>query len=60
MVVLMQALTLAIIILAPFCDRRGIAVFGDFAPIRYFGLMLFALGFIRMNWAEATLGKRIY
>jgi protein-S-isoprenylcysteine O-methyltransferase Ste14 len=57
-VVLMQVLTLAIIILAPFCDRRGIAVFDDTAYLRYLGLVLFALGFIGMNWAEAALGKQ--
>ena len=57
-VVLMQMLTLAIIILAPFCDRRGIAVFGDHAYLRYLGLVLITLGFIGMNWAAAALGKQ--
>jgi protein-S-isoprenylcysteine O-methyltransferase Ste14 len=57
-VVLMQVLTLAIIILAPYCDRRGIAVFGDNLFLRFLGLALFTLGFIGMNWAEAALGKQ--
>ncbi len=57
-VVLMQVLTLAIIILAPYCDRRSIAVFDDILPLRYLGLALFTLGFIGMNWAEAALGKQ--
>jgi len=57
-VVLMQALSLAIIILAPYCDRRAIAVMADVTYLRYLGLALFALGFIGINWAEATLGKQ--
>jgi protein-S-isoprenylcysteine O-methyltransferase Ste14 len=57
-VILMQVLSLAIIILAPFCDRRGILVFGGSLPVRFLGLALFALGFIGINWAEATLGRQ--
>jgi protein-S-isoprenylcysteine O-methyltransferase Ste14 len=57
-VVLMQALTVAVIILAPYCDRRGILVFGDSTPLRFLGLALFALGFTGVNWAEVALGKQ--
>lgn len=57
-VLLLQVLSLAIVITAPYSDRRDIAVLGEFEPVRYLGLGLFALGFITMNWAEASLGKQ--
>jgi protein-S-isoprenylcysteine O-methyltransferase Ste14 len=57
-VLLLQVLTLAIILVAPFCDRRNIAVFKDVNTLRYLGLILFVAGFGLMNWAEATLGKQ--
>jgi len=57
-VVLLQVITIAIIIGAPYCDRRGIATLGGGNPFRYLGLALFVLGFMVMNWAEATLGKQ--
>jgi protein-S-isoprenylcysteine O-methyltransferase Ste14 len=57
-VLLLQVISLAIVIAAPYCDRRAIAVMGEAEIIRYIGLVLFVLGFIGMNWAEATLGKQ--
>lgn len=53
-----QLIPLAIVIAAPYSDRHNIAVLGDFEAIRYLGLVLFTLGFILMNWAEASLGKQ--
>jgi hypothetical protein len=51
-VVLLQVLTLAIIVAAPYSDRRDIAVFGEAEIGRYLGLVLFALGFITMLWPK--------
>lgn len=57
-VILMQAASLAIVIIAPYCDRRDIAVLGEAEIVRYFGLVVFALGFLATSWAEAFLGKQ--
>jgi protein-S-isoprenylcysteine O-methyltransferase Ste14 len=57
-VILLQVLSLAIAIAAPYTDRRGIAVLGQFEVLRYLGLVLFTLGFLTMNWAEASLGHQ--
>lgn len=56
--VLLQVIPLAIVIAAPYSDRRDIAVLGEFEVVRYLGLVLFSLGFIAMHWAEASLGKQ--
>jgi hypothetical protein len=53
--VLIQVLSLAIVIAAPYSDRRDNAVLGEMEIVRYIGLGLFALGFIAMHWAEAFL-----
>ncbi len=57
-VLLMQILSLAIVIAAAYSDRHDVTVFGESGPIRYLGLVLFALGFVAMNWAAASLGKQ--
>jgi protein-S-isoprenylcysteine O-methyltransferase Ste14 len=57
-VLLLQVIPLAIVIAAPYSDRRDIAVLGGLEIVRYLGLGLFALSFITMNWAEASLGKQ--
>ena len=57
-VLLLQLLSLAIVIVAPYTDRRDIAVMNELETLRYLGLVLFALGFVAVNWAEATLGKQ--
>ncbi len=57
-VLLMQVLSLAIVIAAAYSDRHAAAVFGEFMPVRYLGLFLFAFGFVMMNWTAATLGKQ--
>jgi protein-S-isoprenylcysteine O-methyltransferase Ste14 len=57
-VLLLQVIPLATVIVAPYSDRRAIGVLGEYAIMRYLGLVLFALGFITMNWAEAALGKQ--
>lgn len=55
---LLQVIPLAIVIAAPYGDRRDIAVLGEIEIVRYFGLGLFALGFMGMHWAEAVLDKQ--
>ncbi len=57
-VLLLQVISLAVVIGAPYSDRWGVAALGEGNAIRYLGLVLFALGFTAMNWAEATLGKQ--
>ena len=57
-VLLMQVLSLAIVIAAAYSDRHDSAVFNELAPVRYIGLVLFAFGFVMMNWAAASLGKQ--
>lgn len=57
-VILLQVLSLAIVIAAPYSDRRGIAALAQFEVLRYLGLVLFTLGFLTMNWAEASLGHQ--
>ena len=56
-VLLLQVLPLAIIIAAPYSDSHNFAALGESDALRYCGLALFLLGFIGMNWAEASLGK---
>lgn len=57
-VFLLQVFPLALIISAPFMDRRAILAFSTSDIPRYVGLILFVLGFIAVNWAEASLGKQ--
>ena len=57
-VVLMQFIPLALVIAAPFSDRWNIAALGDAEVVRFLGLVLFAAGFLAMNWAEAALGRQ--
>jgi protein-S-isoprenylcysteine O-methyltransferase Ste14 len=57
-VLLLQVLSLMILFAAPYADRRDIAVIGGVEIVRYLGLVLSALGFVAMNWAEASLGKQ--
>lgn len=54
----LQLIPLAIVILAPFGDRRGIAAVTESTVLRYLGLALFALGFLGMQWAEVTLARQ--
>ena len=53
-----QVLSLAVVVVAPYCDRREVAVIGNFESVRYLGLVLFTLGFMAMHWAEASLDKQ--
>jgi protein-S-isoprenylcysteine O-methyltransferase Ste14 len=55
---LIQLLSLAIVIIAPYSDRRAIAVLAGMEFLRYIGLVLFSLGFLGMHWSEAYLDKQ--
>lgn len=54
-VLLIQVLSLVIVIMAPYSDRRALATFAQAATLRYLGLALFVTGFPAMHWAEAWL-----
>jgi protein-S-isoprenylcysteine O-methyltransferase Ste14 len=56
-VVLLQVISVAVLVAAPFCDRRGIAVLNGMELFRYVGLGMYSFGFLLMHWAEGHLGK---
>ena len=55
---MVQFLSSAIVVAAPFSDRRGFAALPDTDLCRYAGLGLFTFGFVYMIWATACLGKQ--
>ena len=57
-ILFLQIIPLALVIGAPYCDRRNIVVLADMSLIRHFGLGLFISGFLFMHWAEAVLDKQ--
>jgi protein-S-isoprenylcysteine O-methyltransferase Ste14 len=57
-VLFLQVLTIAVILLGPYSDHRGVGVIAGFNIGRYLGLVLFGTGFLLMNWAEVALGKQ--
>lgn len=54
----LQIIPLVIVILSPWSDRQGFAVFHDNNLIRFTGLSLAAAGFVFMNWSVIILGKQ--
>jgi protein-S-isoprenylcysteine O-methyltransferase Ste14 len=54
-ITLLQTISLAVVIVAPYCDRREIAVMGLGAALRWFGLGMSFIGFGFMNWAIIAL-----
>ena len=54
---LFQILSIAIVIVGPYCDRRGILVMQDSLILRVIGIALYGIGFALMTWAASTLGK---
>jgi protein-S-isoprenylcysteine O-methyltransferase Ste14 len=56
--VLIQVISLVVLIIPPYSDRRDIAVLSGVEIVRYLGLVMFALGMLTMQWAEASLGKQ--
>ncbi len=57
-VILFQLLSIALMLVAPYCDRRGIAVMGEAEGTRYLGVVVYALAFLTMHLAEAHLGRQ--
>lgn len=55
---MLQILPLAIVIGAPASDRHNLLVFNADDALRYIGLIVFALGFMLTQWAEAALGRQ--
>ncbi|MEJ2701703.1 MAG: isoprenylcysteine carboxylmethyltransferase family protein [Sedimentisphaerales bacterium] len=54
-VMFLQIISLAVVIVAPYCDRRGIIVMGLGAALRWLGLGIAFIGFGFMNWAVIAL-----
>jgi protein-S-isoprenylcysteine O-methyltransferase Ste14 len=57
-VALMQVASLAVMIVAPFGDRRGLGVVGVPGALRFVGLAMYAAGVVVMHWTEAHLGRQ--
>ena len=55
-VVLLGALCVGIVMVAPYCDRRRLALIGG-PTVRYVGLAMYLAGFLAMHVAEAHLGR---
>lgn len=55
---LIRVLTLAMVLWAPYSDRREIAVLADSTAVRAVGLGLYVVGLLLMLWALAVLGKQ--
>lgn len=56
-VLILQVISLAIVILAPYSDGHSLGTMADSTALRTVGLVLYVVGFALMNWAEAALGK---
>jgi protein-S-isoprenylcysteine O-methyltransferase Ste14 len=56
--VVIQLISLAVLIIPPYSDRRDVVVLGGVEILRYLGLVMFAVGMLTMQWAEASLGKQ--
>ncbi len=56
-VVLLQVLSIAIVLIGPWSDRRSIAAMPDSEVLRTVGLILYIAGFLLMHFAEAQLGR---
>jgi len=56
--VILQVLSLVLVLGAPFCDRRSIAVLENSDASRYVGLLLYLSGMILIHWAEMVLGRQ--
>lgn len=57
-VILLQVITLSMMILIPFSERRAIGIMEIADALRITGVALFTLGFLLMNWSEAVLGSQ--
>jgi len=57
MVVFMQVVSVAIVLIGAFGDRRSIATFEEATVLRWIGLCLYIIGFWLMHTAELHLGR---
>jgi protein-S-isoprenylcysteine O-methyltransferase Ste14 len=55
---LLQLIPLAIVVLAPWGDRRSVGVLAEGDVVRWAGVVLYVLAFAGMEWAEAALGRQ--
>jgi protein-S-isoprenylcysteine O-methyltransferase Ste14 len=53
----LQLVPLALVAVAPWSDRRGVAVLPDAPALRAAGLVAYAAGFLLVHWSEAHLGR---
>lgn len=57
-VVLLQGIGIAVMLAAPYCDRRSFAVINGMALGRYIGLGIFAFGMVLTLWSELFLAEQ--
>jgi protein-S-isoprenylcysteine O-methyltransferase Ste14 len=57
-VTFLQLLSIGVFIVAGYTDRRATLPIGGSHILRYLGILLFALGFLTVNWVEWVLGRR--
>ncbi len=55
---LLMILALALMVAAPWCDRRDIATFDGIEAARWTGLASYFIGMVLVHWAEAALGRQ--
>ena len=54
----LQIIPVVIVIISPWSDRKGFAVFHEYSIIRFTGLVLTFMGFLLMNWSVIILDKQ--
>ncbi len=57
-VIFLEFLSILVVTVGPFCDRRDILVLGDSTVVRLAGLVLTMAGYFMMNWAVLVLGRQ--
>lgn len=55
---LLQALSIALVLVPSYCGRRGLGVLPSSLGLRLFGAVVAVGGFFLMNWAVAALGRQ--
>jgi protein-S-isoprenylcysteine O-methyltransferase Ste14 len=56
--ILLQVLSIALVLTAPFCDKRKILIISSSDILRFIGLAFYIVGFITMHLVERHLGKQ--
>lgn len=57
-VVLLAIASIAIVLVAPYCDRRGLAVISDREALRLLGVVAYVVGFVLSSVAVVALGPQ--